>query len=215
MRKKNLADLAYNYLYESIITHKLAPGSAIVETEISQALGISRTPIREALKRLGSEGLVKHYPSRGTFVASISKEDIEEIFDLREALEVLALKNAASVITFEQLDKIEEQLNNLTSDSDKEDFYESDRAFHNLIINNCRNKRLVQFINNLNALIDVYRRLSALTPHRLNSSKKEHLAVVKALKEKNTAKAVRLLRKHFANVKKSTVEICKIYNSRL
>lgn len=215
MRKKNLADVAYNHLYESIITHKLPPGSAIVETEISQALGISRTPIREALKRLSSEGLVKHYPSRGTFVASISTEDVEEIFDLREALEVLALKNAFSIISFEQLDQIEEQLNNLTSESDKEDYYESDRAFHNLIINNCRNKRLVQFLNNLNALIDVYRRMSALAPHRLNSSRKEHLAVVKALKEKNLTKAVRMLRKHFANVKKSTIEICRGYNARI
>lgn len=214
MQKENLATIAYDYLYDSIIKHKMPPGSAIVETEISESLGISRTPIREALKRLGSEGLVKHYPSKGSFVSNISSEDIEEIFDLRESLEVLALRNAIGIVPFEELEEVERILLTLKGDSENEYFYESDRAFHNILIKYSRNRRLVQALNNLNALIDVYRRLSALTPQRLNNSRKEHLAIIRSLKEKNLSKATKLLRKHISNVKKSTMDICKSYNAR-
>lgn len=107
MGKRGLKNVAYDYLLDAIMSYELKPGQAIVEQDISDRLNISRTPIREAFKQLESEGLVRHLPSRGTFVTNLTVQDVEEIFQLRELFEITALKSAINCITDDELDYIE------------------------------------------------------------------------------------------------------------
>lgn len=200
---------AYEYLYNAIVTNKLPPGVAIAEQEISNVLGISRTPVREALKQLEAEGLVRHIPLRGTFVEEITTQDLEEIFALRETLEVLALKTAINDITDEELYEIEILLRSLEYDSSNEKFYDSDRRLHDLIVKHGGNRRLAQILNNLNSQMERLRHIAAMKPHRLQQSKQEHLEIVAALKRRDLEEAERLLRQHLRNVKESTIEVCR------
>lgn len=200
---------AYEYLYNAIVTNKLPPGVAIAEQEISNVLGISRTPVREALKQLEAEGLVRHIPLRGTFVEEITTQDLEEIFALRETLEVLALKTAINDITDEELYEIEILLRSLEYDSSNEKFYDSDRRLHDLIVKHGGNRRLAQILNNLNSQMERLRHIAAMKPHRLQQSKQEHLEIVAALKRRDLEEAERLLRQHIRNVKESTIEVCR------
>lgn len=209
MAKDTLKNKAYNYLYQAIISHELLPGAPIVEQEISEILGISRTPVREALKQLESEGLVRSISARGTFVSEVNIQDVEEIFALREALEVLALHTAINEITDQEIQEMETLLEVLSASNNAEHFYDSDRKLHDLIVRSGRNRRLMNFLKNLNAQIERLRYISAMRPNRLKASQQEHLAIVHAMKERNLEKAEALLRQHIRNVKENTIEVCR------
>lgn len=202
--------MAYAYLYNKIVSHELEPGSAIVEQEISNSLGISRTPVREALKQLGAEGLVRIIPARGAFVSEITSQDVEEIFSLREMLEVWALKVSLERMPEEEIDRVGNLLSSLNENSSNDEFYSIDRILHDLIVRYCGNRRLVAFLNTLNAQIERIRQISALLPHRLEKSKREHLAIIAAIKERDSEKACALLSEHIRNVKNSCLEELKI-----
>ena len=207
--KQNCKQQAYDYLYDSIISNKLQPGQPIIEQEISGTLGTSRTPVREALKQLESEGLVRHIPGRGTFVSEVTIMDVEEIFALRETLEILALQVAWKNISDAELNKVETFLSSLDSNCSADDFYKSDRMIHDLIVRNGGNRRLESFLKNINAQIERIRIISSLTPQRLGKSKAEHLEIIKALKGRELAKTEELLRAHINNVKESAIEVCR------
>jgi DNA-binding GntR family transcriptional regulator len=209
--KKPLRNVAYNYLYDSIIANKLLPGQVIVEQEISDLLGVSRTPIREALKQLTAERLVRHIPGRGTFVEEMSTQDVEELFEIRAMFEETALKWAIDKITNAEIDEMEQAFNSLKDDgtSRPEEFYSSDRKLHDLILRYGRNRRMIEFLNTVNSQLERLRRVSSLTPNRLEKSKKEHLAILYAIKERNLEKAVGALRAHLKNVEKSTLDVCE------
>lgn len=209
MVKDSFTQIAYTYLRNVIVKYDLKPGEAIVEQEISNALRISRTPVREALKLLESEGLVHHIPQRGTFVTEISTQDVEEIFALREALEVLALREAINDVTDQELTEVEQLLLTLDSDSSPENFYVSDRCLHELIVRHGRNRRLVNILNTLNSQVERLRQMSARRQNRLSESMQEHLDILKALKERNFKRAESMLRRHIKNVKESTLAVCK------
>jgi DNA-binding GntR family transcriptional regulator len=209
MSKDSRKETAYKYLYDMIISYRIPPGDAIVEQDISDTLGISRTPVREALKMLEAEGLVRHIPLRGTIVTEISTQDVEEIFNLRETLEVLALQVAIHEITDAELAEVEMALNSLSSDSAPEDFYESDRKLHDVIVRNGRNRRLMHFLNTINSQIERLRQISAQRPKRLENSMQEHLDLLAALKERDLKRTELLLRRHINNVKESTLDVCK------
>lgn len=200
---------AYDYLYNLILTNELEQGQPIIEQEISRMLGTSRTPVREALKQLESEGLVRHIPGRGAFVCEVTTQDVEEIFALRIVLEVLALQSAWRKISDEELDKMERFIYSLDENSSPNDFYKCDRMIHDLIVRNGNNHRLEIVLNNINAQIERIRVISSLTPQRLEKSKSEHLQLINALKDRNLSKAEELLRFHINNVKESAIETCR------
>ncbi|KUO71805.1 MAG: hypothetical protein APF77_16990 [Clostridia bacterium BRH_c25] len=207
--KDNCKQKAYDYLYKSIIANEFHPGQPIIEQEISSTLGSSRTPVREALKQLESEGLVRHIPGRGTFVSEVTTQDVEEIFTLRSMLEVLALQSAWKNVSDREIEEVEQALITLDSNCSAEEFYKTDRQIHDLIVKNGGNRRLESFLNNINAQIERIRIISSLTPQRLGKSKEEHFEIMSALKERNLEKTEELLRKHINNVKESAIEVCR------
>jgi len=209
MIKDTRKNIAYNYLREAILTWGIPPGNPIVEQEISDYLGISRTPVREALKLLEAEGLVKVVSQRCTIVSELTTQDLEEIFALRESLEVLALEVAIHNIPMQDLDKLEGQLSLLTSQSPPEQFFESDRMLHGLIVKHGRNERLAHILDSLNAQVERMRRIAAVRPNRLDMSMREHLAIVRAIQARDWATAEAELRQHTRNVKESTLDVCR------
>lgn len=214
MAKNALKNVAYEHLLNAIMSYELKPGQVIVEQEVSDQLGISRTPIREAFKQLESEGLVHHFPSRGTFVTNLTVQDVEEIFQLREMFELTALKSAIHRITEEELRYIEGRLRYLDDKkseepSTKEEFYGSDRELHELIMKYSGNSRMVKFHRTLEAQLERLRRISSMTPMRLSKSRQEHLDILNALSDRDLDAATDALRLHLRNIKSSTLAVCR------
>jgi DNA-binding GntR family transcriptional regulator len=204
--KETLKDVAYNYLYEKIVSYEFPAGTAIVEQEISDAIKISRTPIREALKQLAAEGLVYNLPGRGTFVQDLYTQDIEEIFELRKLFEESSLKFAITEITDEEIDEIEKMIIVLEESSSAEEFFKSDQALHNLIVKYSHNGRMISFHRNINAQLERLRRISIKNQKRLEKSKQEHLELIRAIKERNLEKATSCLCNHLRGIKESIIE---------
>jgi DNA-binding GntR family transcriptional regulator len=195
---------SYKRIKQAIISYEIKPGEPLVEEQIADKLGVSRTPVREALKELKSEGLVKIIPRKGAFVAEISSRDIEEIFLLREILECAAIKIAISRIKEEDLIEIESTFNSFNDDTKKKN-YENilyvDIKFHNFIVDSSGNRRLCQFIGILNDQVYRLRYLSATAPGRLGKSLQEHIGILEALKKRDKDLAVQRLRQHIRDVK--------------
>ena len=214
MAKKGLKNVAYEYLLNALMSYELKPGQVIVEQEISDQLGISRTPVREAFKQLESEGLVRHFPARGTFVTDLTVQDVEEIFQLRELFELTALKSAISRITDAELDYVEGQLRYLDDKrsedpTTREKFYHSDRELHLLIMKYSGNSRMIKFHKTLEAQLERLRRISSMTPMRLSKSRQEHLDILYALRTRDLISATKYLSIHLQNIRESTLNVCR------
>jgi len=208
--KTSRTKIVYDYLYEQIVSYKLKPGDPIIEQDISTSLGCSRTPVREAIRILAAEGLVRHIPARGAYISEISLQDIEEIFSLRKMLELGALKEGLPRISDEEIQNVEAVLAGLDQNSESDAFFSSDRLLHDMIVRNSGNKRLMQFLDMINAQIERVRRISALRPQRLSNSKKEHLEILEAIKARDLERATQILDEHIENVKLSCFDVLRI-----
>ncbi|MFP3042544.1 GntR family transcriptional regulator [Treponema primitia] len=204
-------ETAYNYLRKAILQHELAPGSALVEQTISNKLEISRTPVREAMKLLEAEGMISSHPVRGYYVAELNNGDLKEIFDLRVALELLALRTAIDKITGEEIAVTEKIFRDLNDNCSPEQFYNADRHLHDLITHNSGNRRLVRFLENLNSQIERFRSIAAMKPDRLKYSRQEHTEILQMIKEHDLGKAEKALETHINNVRESVISVCEKY----
>nr|WP_326183782.1 GntR family transcriptional regulator [uncultured Oscillibacter sp.] len=198
----------YDYLFDEIVSNRLVPGSAISELEISKKLQTSRSPVREAMMVLESEGMVRRYPGRGCFVEEVTVQDINEIFGLRTLLETEALRKSFDLLAPQELDALEQELTALTPDSPADAYYETDRHLHELIVNNCGNVRLMLILRTLNGQIEQFRRVASRQPKRLRASRQEHLDIVAALQAHDLEQGCSLLTEHIKNVKAATLSVC-------
>jgi Transcriptional regulators len=217
LKKQKLKETAYNYIRDAIFSFEFKPGQAIVEQDLSEKLGISRTPLREALKQLELEGLVHQVPSYGTFVANITIQDVEELCQLRQLLETTALKTAIIEATDAELNAFEKKLcglddSKINESSGKEAYYGSDRDLHSLIMRYSQNSRMIAIHNNIEMQLERLRRISSMTPMRLATSKQEHLAIIHAMQNRDFSNALLMLTLHLNNVRESTLSICKNLN---
>jgi len=213
MKKKRLKDVAYDYIYNAIMSSELQAGQAIVEQELSDRLGLSRTPLREALKQLEAEGLVRQAPSHGTFVSDITVQDVKELCQLRKLLETTALVTAITEASDAELDAIEKKLHGLNDSqiddvAAREAYYGSDRALHSMIMKYSRNSRMISIHNNIGAQLERLRRISSMTPKRLATSKQEHLSIIHAMRNRDLTNALLMLSMHLDNVCESTLSVC-------
>jgi len=209
LAKDALKNIAYNYIFDAIVSYKFQPNQAIVEQDISEQLGISRTPIREAIRQLTFEGLVTNVPSTGTFVKHLAVQDIEEIFQIRTMFELTALKSAVELISDSELERIEKQLISAQESSENEVFYRSDRDLHWTIIKYSCNSRIINFYNTIESQHEMIRRLSSMTPQRLSKSRDEHKAILDAIYNRDLTRSEDALRQHLENVKQSSINVCR------
>ena len=147
-----LRDVVFNTLRQAILRGELQPGERLMEIQLAQRLGVSRTPVREAIRKLELEGLVLMIPRRGAEVAEITRQDLEDVLEVRAALEELAVKDACEHITDEQLQDLKKAANEFKRSLEGTDLVacaEADIHFHEIIYAATNNKRLVQMLNNL------------------------------------------------------------------
>lgn len=202
------AKKAYDYIYQQIISEKKELGAPISEMEISEALGMSRSPIREAFKLLEMQGIIVHYPNRGTFVTDMTRKDIAEIFQLRIMIEMEALDNAYIYMDESVLSTLKQNIEKLDENSEVDEYYTANTALHKTIVNYSGNSRMIKFYDTLSMQIALVNHLSAKLPSHFQESKQKHLAIVEALIKKDKEEAAKLLREHLEEVRDKTMLLC-------
>ncbi len=185
------------------------PGEPLIERRLAQRFGTSRTPVREALRYLEHQGMVFSVPGKGTFVAPVSTQDIEEVFVLRELLETMAARLAAPRIPREDLVFLKDRLESLSTGSPSQEYFDADRRLHELFSRYCGNRRLGELLSYLSTQIIRVRHTSALLPRRFEASRQEHLAIVNALLGQDIDEVEARLRHHLRNVRESALEVCR------
>ena len=203
---KPLREIVFETLREAIINGTLEPGERMMEIQLAEEMGVSRTPVREAIRKLELEGFVVMIPRKGAYVASISIKDIADVFEIRTALESLAAGLAAERITDEEMEQLERHLVKISECGEGNDIpalIEADTEFHDTLYRASRNERLVQIVSNLREQIQRFRTTSLSTPGRLKFAMEEHKKIVEAISERNIELAQNLAREHIENAENS------------
>ena len=189
---KPLREMVYEELKMQILKGSIIPGTRMMEVELAEEMGVSRTPIREAIRKLEKEGLVTIEPRRGAYASMISTEDMVEILEVRQDLEGLAAYFAANRMTDEQMAELKEVSNNYNEAVKRgkmEDMIKYDTRFHHIIVESGRNKILVQMIEQLQELVLRFRYIYYDNFRRAENMPDEHEAIVAAISEGNADKA--------------------------
>lgn len=192
----------YHALREAILTGKLKPGERMVERNLARQLGVSRTPVREAIRKLELEGLVEHIPRRGVVVARISKKEAWEIYSIRAVLEGLAARLAAENITLKQLERLEELVKGMEearAQKDTEELQRLHMEYNELIYQAAESPRLHQMIINLVEYIVGFTKVGYAVPGRIHAATREHRELLEALKARDAERAETLARQHIEN----------------
>jgi uncharacterized protein (TIGR02145 family) len=174
--------------------------------QVANSLKISRSPVREALKKLEAEGLVNSFNGRGSFALQITQQDLEEIFDLRLIFELASLKRASKNIDREFWSEIEKSVESLGDTSSPLAFYEVDHALHHTIIKCGGNSRLEGYYHRLENQIDIVRRISAQSPTHFSTSSQYHLKIIHAMQDNKLDQAAIHLEDHIIDVKNACIE---------
>ena len=188
-------------LREQIFSKQLAPGSWLDEQSLAEQLGISRTPMREAIKVLASEGLVTIKMRRGAYVTEVVRKDLEQIFTILSLLEGEAARETANKATEEELNQLDywhHRLEKAAADRDIEQFFEINGKFHELIQEIAGNRWMNGVIADLRKVLKLHRRDSLTSTGRLQNSLIEHRAILNALLKRDPVGAETAMRKHLA-----------------
>jgi DNA-binding GntR family transcriptional regulator len=209
---KPLRDIVFETLREAIIEGVLNPGERLMEVQLAEEMGVSRTPVREAIRKLELEGFVVMLARKGAYVADISTKDIADVFEIRAGLESLACQLAAERITDEELDELQVLLVKVVDNAEQGDveaFIEADTEFHDVLYRASRNERLVQIISNLREQIQRFRSTTLASPGRLKVALEEHKKIVDAIYERNIVLAGQLAQEHIENAENRMLDIIK------
>lgn len=207
---KPLRELVFESLREAIITGKLGPSERLMEIQLAEEMGVSRTPVREAIRKLELEGLVVMIPRKGAYVAGLSIRDITDVFEIRRALEGLAAELAAERSTDGELEEMERFLVKISEEIEQGDLpkvIETDTDFHTLIYKASRNTRLSQIINNLREQIQRSRTTSLSYPGRMKIALEEHRKMVEAISSRDGELARNLAQEHIENAENALMSM--------
>lgn len=207
--KEPLREAVCNAIRNAIASGRMRSGERLMEIQLAEDLGISRTPVREAIRKLEMEGFVVMIPRRGTYVADISLKDITEIYEIRLSLDMLAASLAAERIDATELEEMDRQLLLTGEYSKKMDMPKvvaCDSVFHDVLYRAARNERLVSIINNLRDQLTNIRGRSMSQPGRLQDMLKEHRALLDAIASRDPEAAANAARIHIENAEKTLME---------
>ncbi len=207
-----LRDVVFNTLREAILKGELKPGERLMELQLASKLGVSRTPIREAIRMLEQEGLAVTIPRKGAEVAKMTEKDMEDVLEIREALDELAAKIACNKITEEQLkrlNEIKEEFEDSTRTNEVKRIAEADVSFHDVIYDATGNPKLVNMLNNLREQIYRYRVEYLKDEKNYPILIKEHEDIMKALSARDKEEVVKAMHVHIANQATAVKEIIR------
>ena len=197
-----LRDVVFNTLRQAILKGELAPGERLMEIQLAQKLGVSRTPIREAIRKLELEGLVLMIPRRGAEVAKISEKSLKDVLEVRRSLEELAIELACQRMTeaeLAQLERAQAAFRDAIGEGDAMKIAELDEAYHDVIYNCTRNARLVQILNNLREQMYRFRLEYIKEEDKRQILLLEHEKILSALRGRRVAEARAAVREHIDN----------------
>jgi DNA-binding GntR family transcriptional regulator len=212
IQRRNLGDDVYQILWSRILSRDLHPGEKLSDLKLSAELGVSRTPVREALHRLLQDGVIRAEPNRGFFVTSFSARDIDEIFEIRAALEALALRSyiardpganfdAALAELDEVARAIEAAVTNEEIRAANERFLVADQGFHKAIVEHSGNERLAGLINGLWAQIGVFQKAGTHVPGYIEVALRQHREIITLLRGQRHDEAIAALQGHIRDMK--------------
>lgn len=213
---KPLREVVSETLRQAIQEGVLKPGERLMEIPLAEELGVSRTPIREAIRKLELEGFVVMIPRRGTYVANITLKDITQVFEIRSALEELAAGLAAERITEEEIEKLERMLveiGDLMAAKDMERVVSADIEFHEVLYKASRNDRLAEIVHNLREQTMRFRTFSMNQPGRLAKTWEEHRQLVEAIGSHNPKEARKIARLHMEHSEQTLLKGLEEANS--
>ena len=201
--KGSLAQRVYASLRQSILSLNLRPGDIIRKPEICDVLGVSRSPVSEAVARLAAEHLVHVVPQAGTYVARFSLDEIREGAFLREALELAAVERVAQTVTEDQLVQLRRNLRLQTAlieDDDFAGFYQTDSAMHELILTFTGFKRVATLADTSWVHVNRARQLILPAPGRIQATLTEHQAIITAIEARDPQTARAATRQHLGKL---------------
>ncbi len=201
----NLNDRVYLYLRDQIVQNQLKPGSRIDYDELMADLGVSRTPLRDALNRLKHDNLIEVRPRSGTFVSTPSKKDIEDIYDVRKPLEAAAVQLAAPHIPKDRYEWLLEEARQVETELENgniEPFFLSDRNLHRTLISYSHNNRLISIMDSLELQIKRFGIMMTTNLDRPFRAVELHKKIITAMFHAEIDKARSLMEQHIEEVKR-------------
>ncbi len=197
-----LRDVVFNTLRQAILTGELKPGERLMEIHLANKLGVSRTPIREAIRKLELEGLVTMIPRRGAEVAQITAKSLQDVLEVRSSLDALCAELACERISDEEIAELEaacQAFEAATGTGDTRVIAAADVALHDIIVKATGNKRLVQLVNNLAEQMYRYRFEYIKDFSRHASLIEEHRVIFNAIRNKDKKTAAQAAITHIDN----------------
>lgn len=205
----SLRGRVFHKIREDILRGRYKQNEPIKELKISKEIGVSRTPVREALRQLELEGLVTIIPNKGAVVSCINAKDIADIYEIRSLIEGLSAKWATSNITDEQLNQLEEIVFLSEFHLEKghiEQLYELDNRFHDILYEASKSKILKHVLSDFHHYVQRVRKTSLSSAERAKKSISEHKAILNALRKGNAEEANTLTNNHVKNTSKNVIE---------
>ncbi|MEZ4861806.1 MAG: GntR family transcriptional regulator [Caldilineaceae bacterium] len=206
--RNTLNQRVYSRLRQLLLNGHLSPGTQLDERILAEKMGVSRTPLREAIGHLAREGIVEYRPYRGNFVRTFTAKQVKDLYQVRKALESLAMRLAIPKLSQEHIEeigmilaKVEEAL----ARGDMTAYAEADRQFHNAFLYITGNEPLIDALERLAAQIQVVRTLANRDPEVVERTAKERPLILAALTARDTDAAVRLMEEHIEGVAKAVV----------
>lgn len=208
-----LRDVVFNTLRKAILTGELKPGERLMEIHLANQLGVSRTPIREAIRKLELEGLVIMIPRRGAEVAQITEKSLKDVLEVRRALDALCAELACDRITEEKTERLKnacEKFEKETVTGDATTMAEADVELHDIIVEATGNQRLVQLINNLSEQMYRYRFEYIKDENQHNRLVEEHRMIYESIVHRDKEAAAQAARVHIDNQEKSIIRQIRV-----
>jgi DNA-binding GntR family transcriptional regulator len=203
-----LRDVVFNTLRQAILTGELKPGERLMEIHLANKLGVSRTPIREAIHKLELEGLVTMIPRRGAEVAQITEKSMSDVLEVRRAMDALCAELACDRITEEETEQLNQACENFrraTQTKDVKKIAQADVELHDIIVEATGNKRLVQLVNNLSEQMYRYRFEYIKDFSQHERLVEEHRIIYESIVNKDKETASEAAKLHIDNQKKAII----------
>lgn len=217
IERRNLGSDVYRILRDRILSQELKAGEKLSDLRLSSELGVSRTPIREALHQLAQDGVVIAEPNRGFFVATFTREDLEEIFELRRVLELYAIRKLGNEGHKDDLDRamfelehVERLITNATTPEQKleaaDAFLKTDRGFHSWLVSTVGNKRMSTIVGGLWTQIAIFQQVEDDIPEWMQVAVDQHREMLTMLLNGDVESATKLMSEHLDDMRELVLE---------
>ena len=200
---KPLRDIVFETLRKAILDGDLKPGERVMEVQLAEELGVSRTPVREAIRKLELEGLLVMVPRKGAYVADVSIKDVLSVLEIRASLEGLGASLAAERITEEEVERLKlsaKDFEAMHEANDRDGMVEKDTEFHSILLSASRNNKLLEIVEGLSDYVQRFRVIYFTEYSDSKNIMEEHRKILEAIDERDIDKASKAAQDHIESI---------------